>query len=249
MEKNRVESVKVPSPLFLPKPAIIAHRGFSARHPENTLEAFQGALDAGADMMEMDLHLTRDGQLVVIHDATTARVAREKVRVRDTGLSRLQEVDLEGGHRVPTLEEVLDLVGPRTPLNLELKARETGETLARFLLKRKPTGALLVSSYKAKEVEEFHRLLPGVPVARIYTRITEEDLARDAKEGHFSVHVNQAHLREKTVKMAHRLGLKIFTFTVDHPQEMIRFFSWGVDGIFTNDPLRAMEVARTHGFR
>ncbi len=249
MEAETRGSGRVSRLYSLPTPLIIAHRGFSTRYLENTLEAFQGALEAGADMMEMDLHLTKDGKLVVIHDATTARLAREQVRVRHTDLSRLQDVELEGGHRVPTLEEVLDLVAQRIPLNLELKARDTGKALARSLMKRGSGEDLLVSSYKAREVEEFRRFCPHVPVARIYTRITEEDLARDARGGHFSVHVNQAHLREKTVKMAHKLGLKVFTFTVDHPQEMIRLFSWGVNGIFTNDPLRAMEVAKTHGFR
>lgn len=235
----------------LPKnrPLIIAHRGFSARFLENTLAAFQGALDIGADMIELDLQLTRDGRLVVIHDATTTRVSREKVRVRRTGLSRLQEVNLEGGHQVPTLEEVLDLVGDGISLNLELKAKGTGTALARFLLKRGIPQGLLVSSYKAKEVEEFHRLLPQIPLARVYTRISLEDLARDAKKGHYSVHVDHRHLGEKTIKGAHKLGLRVFTFTVDDPREMVEFFSLGIDGIFTNDPARALEVARIHGFR
>ena len=231
------------------RPLIIAHRGFSARYLENTLAAFQEALDMGADMVELDLQLTRDRRLVVLHDATTARVSREKVRVRRTELSRLREVDLEGGHRIPTLEEVLDLVGGRVPLNLELKAKGTGAALARFLLKRKGTLSLLVSSYKAREVGEFHRLCPSIPVARIYTRISVEDLARDARKGHYSVHVDHRYLREKTVKTAHSLGLKVFTFTVDDPREMLKFFAWGVDGIFTNDPATALKVARDHGYR
>ena len=233
----------------LSPPIIIAHRGFSARYLENTLAAFQGALDIGADMIELDLHLTRDGELVVIHDATTVRVSEEKVKVRRTGLARLQSVYLRGGHRVPTLDEVLDLVAHRISLNLELKAKGTGLALAHYLMKRGPVEGLLVSSYKAREVEEFHRFHPGIPVARIYTRISVEDLARDAKAGHYSVHVDHRYLKEKTIKMAHRLGLKVFTFTVDDPREMERLFFWGIDGIFTNDPARALEVARKHGLR
>ncbi len=233
----------------LPSPLIIAHRGVSARYLENTLAAFQGALDTGADMIELDLHLTRDGELVVIHDATTARVAEEKVKVRRAGLARLQAVDLKGGHQVPTLEEVLNLVAHRIPLNLELKAKGTGVALARFLTRRSLWEGLLVSSYKAKEVEGFHRLCTRVPVARIYTRISVEDVARNARAGHYSIHVDHRYLKEKTVKLAHRLGLRVFTFTVDEPQEMVKLFSWRVDGIFTNDPAQALEVARKHGYR
>ena len=246
-DKEKPRTSKEGDPL--PTPLIIAHRGFSARYLENTLAAFQGALEIGADMIEMDLHLTKDKQFVVIHDATTARVSKEKVKVRRTTLSRLIQVTLEGGHRVPTLEEVLDLVAHRVPLNLELKAKGTGRALAQFLLKRDPIDGLLVSSYKAREVAEFHQSCPHVPVARIHTRFSEEDLARNARKGHFSIHVNYRYLKEKTVKMARKLGLRVFTFTVDEPQDMVRLFSWGVDGIFTNDPAKAIEVAKAHGFR
>ncbi len=245
MELQNRLNLKIPES----SPLIIAHRGFSARYLENTLAAFQGAMDTGADMIEMDLHLTRDKELVVIHDHTTDRVSMERVKVRQTELSRLREVELKGGHRVPTLEEVLDLVAQRIPLNIELKAKGTGGALARFLMKRAYADGLLVSSYKAREVEEFHRFFPQVPVARIYTRTSERDIARDAKNHRFSIHVDHRHLKENTVKMAHRLGLKVFTFTTDDPSEIKKLFSWGVDGIFTNDLAEATKIAKEYGFR
>jgi glycerophosphoryl diester phosphodiesterase len=231
------------------RPLIIAHRGFSARYLENTLAAFQGALDAGADMIEMDLHLTRDRQLVVIHDATTGRGSREKVRVRRVTLSRLKQVSLKGDHTVPTLEEVLGLLANRIPLNLELKGKGTGAALALSLLKRRPIRDLLVSSYRAQELKAFRELYPSVPVARIYTRIFMKDLVRSATGGHFSIHVNQLHIGKDKVEKAHRLGLKVLVFTVDDPKEIVRLFSMRVDGIFTNNPETALQVARAHGFR
>lgn len=239
-----VESLKE-----LPTPLIIAHRGFSARYTENTLAAFNGSLNAGADMIEMDLHLTRDRQLVVIHDATTGRVSQEKVRVKRANLPRLQRVALNGGHVVPTLDEVLGVLANRTPLNLELKGKGTGAALARFLLKRRPLEGLLVSSYKAQELEAFLRLYPSVPVARIYNRISTKDMVRSATGGHFSIHVNRLHINRDKVVKAHRLGLKVLVFTVDDPKEMVQIFSMGVDGIFTNNPEKALQVARAHGFR
>lgn len=233
----------------LPTPLIIAHRGFSARYTENTLAAFSGALNAGADMIEMDLHLTRDGQLVVIHDATTDRVSKEKVRVGRAGLPRLRRVVLNGGHTVPTLDEALGLLANRIPVNLELKGKGTGAALAQFLLERRSVEGLLVSSYKAQEVEAFLRFYPSVPVARICTWIFMKDLVQSATGGHFSIHVNQFHIDKDKVEKAHRLGLKVFVFTVDDPKEMVRLFSMGVDGIFTNNPEEALQVARAHGFR
>ena len=233
----------------LPTPLIIAHRGFSARYTENTLAAFSGALNAGADMIEMDLRLTRDGQLVVIHDATTGRVSKEKVRVRGAGLSRLRRVVLNGGYTVPTLDEVLGVLANRIPLNLELKGKGTGFALAQFLMEKGPVEGLLVSSYKVQEVEAFLRFYPSVPVARICTWFFTKDLVQSATGSHFSIHVNKSHINRDKVERAHRSGLKVFVFTVDDPKEMVRLFSMGVDGIFTNNPEEALQVARAHGFR
>ncbi len=249
-QENKGSEVKMVTFLReLSIPLIIAHRGFSARYLENTLAAFQGALEIGTDMIEMDLHLTRDGELVVIHDATTARVSKEKVGVRRVTLSRLKQVNLKGNHTVPTLEEVLDLVAQRIPLNLELKAKGTGEALARFLLKRGHIRGLLVSSYSAQELRAFRELYTSISVARIYARVSTKDLIRDAKAGYFSIHVNQLHIGEDKVEAAHCLGLKVLVFTVDDPKEIVRLFSMGVDGIFTNDPETALQMAKAHGFR
>ena len=228
---------------------IIAHRGYSALYLENSMESFRMAKEAGADMIEMDLHLTSDQHLIIMHDATTGRTAMEDLRIADVTLKRLKGLVLKNGESIPTLEEALGLLQGGLPLNLELKAKGTGAALARFLQGSRPPSDLLVSSFSSEEIDAFRRSLPHIPVARVYNRITTKDLRRDAEAGSLSVHVNRARITPELVKEAHHLGLRVLVFTVDDPHKMVELFSVGVDGVFTNDPVKAMEVAKVHGFR
>jgi len=111
------------------RPLLIAHRGYSAEFPENTLAAFQGALDAGCHMIELDVTLTRDRRVVVIHDDTLDRTTTGKGPVRSASLAQLKKLDAGSwfspafsSERVPELGEVLDLMGGQVPLNIDRKS-------------------------------------------------------------------------------------------------------------------------------
>jgi len=112
----------------IPYPLIIAHRGYSEKYPENTLVAFQSALDGNADMIELDITLSRDREIAVIHDDTLERTTNGSGEVADYGLNELKALDAGSwfderfsGERIPTLEEVFDLVKGRTWINIEIK--------------------------------------------------------------------------------------------------------------------------------
>ena len=107
-------------------PLIIAHRGASAARPENTLSAFEVAVAQGADMIEIDLHQTRDAALVVAHDPDLERLGG-RGEIADATLAEIRRLDAGDGQQVPTLEEVLDGFGARIPFNLELKRSSRSE--------------------------------------------------------------------------------------------------------------------------
>src|SRR5512147_525299 len=101
---------------------IIAHRGASAYEPENTLRAFRRAIELGADMSELDVHLSRDGELVVIHNASVDQTTNGHGAIQDLTLAQIKQLDAGKGERVPILQEVIDLVRGRNGLYIELKA-------------------------------------------------------------------------------------------------------------------------------
>jgi len=230
------------------RPRVIAHRGAAAERPENTLSAYTLALEQGADMIEIDLHRTRDGVVVVLHDADLARLGG-RGEVGETSLAELLTLDAGAGERVPTLEEVLDAFGPRIPFNLELKWGRRGpyEGLEAAVLdaveRRGLLDRTLLSCFHEPVLETLRRAAPAARLALLVSRhrpegALERARALDAE----AVHPEASLVTREWVAAAHEAGLAVHPFTVDDEGEMRRLLGWEVDGLFTNAPgrLRAL---------
>ena len=157
------------------RPLVIAHRGASAYRPENTLAAYELAVAQQADMIEVDLHRTRDGEVVVIHDAELDRIGG-RGEVGEASLAELRSLDAGRGQRVPTLDELLDGFGSRIALNLELKQGNHGAypglpalaaeaVRARGLLER-----TLFSSFYDPVLADLRRVEAGARIALLLSR-------------------------------------------------------------------------------
>ena len=214
----------------------IAHRGASADAPENTLEAFKLAVDQGADMIETDLHLTKDGAIVLVHDP----------EVGDSEVGRMTFAELRKlAPRIPTLAETFDAVGDRISFNLELKrgleddysgleARALDEVRSRGLL-----GQTLFSSFYDAALARLRRLEPSARVGLLISRrapLSIEDRA-DQLEAE-AVHPEREVATKDLVERLQVEGYRVHVFTVDDPDDQQRLIDWGVDGIFTNVPAR-----------
>ena len=225
------------------RPLVIAHRGSSGERPENTLPAYALAVDQRADMIEIDLHRTRDGVIVIAHDECLPGLPGG----REIGECTLADVRAlaDGDRRVPTLDEVLDAFGQRIPFNLELKASrrvaypgiET-ETLA-ALAARGLGPTLLFSSF---DDGVLGRLREASPDARIgvlvEARAAERWLERCAAVGAEAIHFWKGLATPPAIESAHRAGLAVYVYTVDAPTEMQLLLDRGCDGLFTNFPAR-----------
>lgn len=231
------------------RPLVIAHRGSSGERPENTLSAFERAVEQSADMIETDLHLSRDAVVVIHHDPELERLG-ERGEIRDRTASELADLNAAPGaavaEKMPTLLELLDGFGKRMQFNLELKvglgdAAYTGlEELvlsaveARGLLPR-----MLFSSFydsvlaRVRERSESARIAllisPRAPVA-----ILERALRLSAE----AINPDVRLVTEELVEQAHANGLRVYPYTADEPEEMARLLDCGVDGIITNYPAR-----------
>jgi len=243
-------------------PLVVAHRGASADHPENTLESFQGALDAGADVVETDVRLTTDGIAVILHDADVSRVTDGAGLVHELTLAELKRLDASGGRgeraEIPTLREVLELVAGRAGINLEIKnipgeaafdsPREAAVEAALSELERTGfPGPVLVSSFNWITIERSRELAPEVPTGflTIAAIAPAAALVYARDHGHDYVLPNVAALvaaGEAFVARAHEAGVRVGTWTVDEPELAGTLFSWGVDAVATNDPESILRV-------
>jgi glycerophosphoryl diester phosphodiesterase len=222
---------------------IIGHRGAWGHAPENTLASFSKALQIGVDAVELDVHLAKSGELVVIHDDTVDRVSNGKGRVADKTLQELKEYTLEGGEKIPTLIEVFDLIDRRCIINIELKGPSTARPVAELIRKyvaEKGWSAenFLVSSFNHHELFAFHQLLPEVQTGAILEGIPFHYAAFAEDVGATHAVLCLSTVNKEFVGDAHRRGLKVFVYTVNEPEDMKHLIDMGVDGMISNFPDR-----------
>lgn len=221
-------------------PEIIAHRGTPRECLENTMASFDRALAQGADGIELDVHATRDGVVVVHHDAVVRSgpadaAAEGTLAIAERAWADLQDVALKDGSRIPTLDAVLTRVGARATVYIEVKAADM-ETALIACLDRHASAQLAVHAFD-------HR----IPVA-VRTRRTETSigllstsyplsLADFVSAAHAHAFWQQAHLiDESLVRDAHALGLRLIAWTVNDLALARRLAAWGVDALCTDTP-------------
>lgn len=229
-------------------PLVIAHRGASAYRPENTLPAYALAVEQRADMIEIDLHLTRDGEVVITHDEALEGLGGLG-EIADASLAQVRALDAGGGQRVPTLDEVLDRFGDIIPFNLEIKRGSAGlylgleELALQALRSRGLLERTLFSSFHDPVLARLRELEPTARVAFLVSpRDAERPLERAAGVGAEALNPWLGMASAELVAAAHAEGLVVYPYTVDPEEDMRRLLDLGVDGMFTNRPdrLRAL---------
>ena len=221
---------------------IIAHRGASAERPENTLSAFERAIEIGVDAIETDLLATRDRRIVVRHDDFVEK-GDKRYYVRDLTFEELQGFNAGEGGRVPSLESVFESVRGRCPLILELKSSGLAEFLARFLRQHDFRQPIHVTSFLQSEVQQFAKEFPEIERSITLSALPDhyEALLQDCRTKQMSLH--RGFLTEKLVRKLKAEGITVRVYTVNWSKEATLFESWGIDAIFTDDPA-IMQVFR-----
>jgi glycerophosphoryl diester phosphodiesterase len=234
-------------------PWVIAHRGASADFLENTVPAFDAALAAGADAIELDLQRSRDGAAVVWHDRTLRHAGLPLRRVAGMTLAELTRLDAGAaqearfrGVRIPTLDEVLGRYGGKVPLLLEVKLRggrpsmSRHRTLAReaaaAVERRGFVGDTFILSFGAYALEAARKAVPDMRCVLNIDKLPRRAGLARTLEGLFAVCVNARSLTADFVRAVHDLGRPVLVFTCDTPEDADRCLAAGVDGIVTNRP-------------
>jgi len=239
-------------------PLIFAHRGASAHAPENTIAAFELAIQQSADVIELDTKLSADGHVVVIHDQSVDRTTNGSGRLSKLSLARLRELDA-GSHfsdtfhseKIPTLEEVLEIFAGRIFLNIELTNYRSPfdalpEKVAQLIDCCDLEKQILVSSFHPIPLRRFHHLLPSIPIGFLAKPGAAGAISRswigNALIPYQAIHPHKSDVSPALVTKTHHSGKRVHPFTVNSADEMGRLLSLNVDGIITDDPLLAHQV-------
>jgi glycerophosphoryl diester phosphodiesterase len=233
------------------QPLVIAHRGASGDRPENTLSAFQLAVDQRADMIEIDLHLSRDDAIVVRHDPDLASLGLRR-ELRATDLAQIRSLDAGEGEKIPILDEVLDRFGSEIALNLEIKSGSDGvypgleAAVLRAVEDRGLLTSTLFSSFSDDVLGRLRALSSAARLAVLVSRRRSKGALERARAiGAEALNPQFGLANADFVDAAHADGLAVYPYTVDAPADMRRCLEAGVDGLFTNHPGRLRELLDT----
>ncbi|MFS4109509.1 glycerophosphodiester phosphodiesterase [Streptomyces sp. PD-S100-1] len=220
----------------------IGHRGVMGVEPENTLRSFVAAQQAGLDVIELDLHLSKDGALVVMHDAEVDRTTDGSGAIADKTLAELRALDAGHGERVPVFEEVLDAV--RTPLQAEIKDVAAAQALAEVMHRRDLLSRVEVLSFHDEALTEIAHLVPGVRTALVADRYGPEVVERATAAGAATLVLDIRRLTLETVEHARAADLRIIGWVVNTLDHLRLVRALELDGATTDYP----EIKRTGRF-
>lgn len=231
-------------------PAIFAHRGASQDLPENTLAGFELALEQNADGIELDVHLSADRKVVVIHDRDLSRTTNGTGYVDATPLSELRQLDAGEGQRIPTLAEVLTLAAGRAILNIELKGFSTSaadlpQAVIDLVSAHGLVQNVIFSSFHPRLLAATRRLMPEARIGLLTTAGMTGRLVKMIFEPRLqpsSLHPHYSSVTARYLQKAKAKGRQVLAYTVNQPEEMRRLFAMGIDGIITDDPLTARRI-------
>ena len=221
----------------------IGHRGARAHVAENTLASFQYALNVGVNGLELDVHVCSTGELVVIHDFTVDRTTNGVGEVNKMTLAELKALKVEGEYTIPTLEEVLELVGKKCFLNIEMKGRHTAVAVSQLMEKYVAEKGytyddFIVSSFQREELMIMHDISPNIHLG-VLTQASVTQAWEWAQEfAAKAIHPHYTLLTESNVKKAKQAGYKVYTWTVNEPEDIARMKLYEVDGIMSDYPER-----------
>ena len=225
-------------------PMIIGHRGAMGYETENTIASIEKAVALGAPMIEIDVFQIASGELVVFHDNELDRLSNTSGPITSFTWETLQEVVLEGGHSIPLLQTVLDQLAGRAALNIELKGPNTAAPVANLLEVYLSNGTwkeedLLISSFDWNLLLETRDFLPEISIG-VLTEAHPLEAIPTAKElSAVSINPYYKDLDAAIVAQIHAAGFKVYTWTVNAPEDLKNVKKLGVDAVFTNFPDRS----------
>ena len=227
----------------------IGHRGARGYIAENTLESIQKALDLNVDGIEIDVFRCASGEIVVFHDKKLKRLTGHNGLIEETTFEELKNMLVAGRYRIPTLQQVLEKIGGKILLNVELKGENTAIPTATILKKylsdsQSDIKKLIVSSKNWKELTLFKNQNTNIPIGVLshYNIFLEKGVDAIIEKGRelsaLAIHPKFSILNKKAIDKMHSAGFLVYSWTINSPKDIQRAIRLGVDGIITDFPDR-----------
>ncbi|MEN1784042.1 MAG: glycerophosphodiester phosphodiesterase [Bacteroidota bacterium] len=227
------------------KPLVIGHRGAMGYETENTLASVRKAMELGVDMIEIDVFKIKSGEIMVFHDERLERLGNAGGKIEEYNIFDLKRVVLDGNHTIPMLQDVLKVIDNKVALNIELKGANTAGRVAfitDYYVRERGWDLknFVISSFKPEELRKMREINPDIAIAVLTESedpLTAIPLAKEVKA--FAINPWYKTLTAENVGKLKEAGFKVYTYTVNEPEEIEQVTALGVDGIFTNYPDRA----------
>ncbi|NNE03741.1 MAG: glycerophosphodiester phosphodiesterase [Eudoraea sp.] len=223
---------------------VIGHRGAMGHETENTLASIQKALDLGVDMIEIDVFKISSGEIMVFHDERLERLSNAGGAIEEYNIFDLKKVTLNGNHKIPMLQDVLKLIDHKVPLNIELKGANTSDRvnyIMNYYIKERgwaPTD-FLVSSFNWEELKSMRALNKDVAIAVLTEDDPLEAIPTARSLNAIAINPYYRLLSKENIQALQDEGFKVYTWTVNEPEDIEKMKNLGVNGIFTDFPERA----------
>lgn len=228
---------------MIKKLLVIGHRGAMGHKTENTLASVKKALELKVDMIEIDVFKIKSGEIIVFHDDEVNRLTNGTGKVEDYMWQQLRELTLVGNHKIPLLTTVLDTINAKVPVNVELKGAGTAKDVNAILeeyinTKNWKLDQFFISSFNWDELIAMRTINSKIAIGVL----TEEDplqaLPMAKQLGAVSINADEKDVTKNVVEAIQLQGFKLYTYTVNAPENIVRLKNLFVDGIFTNYPER-----------
>jgi glycerophosphoryl diester phosphodiesterase len=221
----------------------IGHRGAKGHTAENTLASFEKALSLGADGIELDVHLSADGEIIVVHDETVDRTTNGKGRVGDLSLSQLKHLKIDGRLEIPTLSETIAFIPKNKLLNIELKVKMAAKPVMHLIEKYiaeedHDYKQFLVSSFDWVALKEIREANPEIPLGVLTETDLELAIGFSQSIKAETIHPYFHLLTIENTRQMQEMGFGVFPWTVNESEDLERLKSFGVNGIITDFPDR-----------
>jgi len=224
---------------------VVGHRGAAGVEPENTIRGFRYALELGVDYTECDVRLTKDNQLIVMHDETVGRTTNGTGAIRDLTFAEIRSLDAGKGERVPGLTEVLEVVKDKAMLLIELKGERVEEQAVQTVKAMQMDEQVVFTSFHLNRIREVERLDPSLKVAAIFGQPSADACQQALDVGASGIGIYYRNLRPESVEEAHRHGLDVRAWNPDTVPEMQAMIDLGVDGVSSNRPDLLIPLVRS----
>jgi len=219
----------------------IGHRGAKGHLAENTLESIRKAIDLKVDAVEIDVHLCKTGELVVIHDFTVDRTTNGEGEVSEKTLDELRSLLIEGKYRIPLLTEVLDLIEEKCRINIELKGNNTAAETSRIIRdyvtgRSRSYSDFIVSSFQWNELFEVLKIDTNIPLGVLTETNVSEAIEIGKKLSAKAIHPSVDIITPDNLNQARKAGFEVNVWTVNDKETIQKMKDLGVDGIISDFP-------------